>query len=184
MKKLLTAVALVATAFTVSAAPVVGLEYGYTRASNPLVISNSVVATAREAYSFGNIELSLGSVNTAVSGASANNTVYGIEYSYNFKTKLGTLSPAVAIARTGDYNVWGVGATLRTPIATATRLTTSVAHSQLFGSAPRGRATGASVGAELDLSKNWMLKGAYNFTRQHTAEQNANGVSIGIEYRF
>lgn len=190
MKKTLLALALVATSFAASASTLVTADYGYLRATaaGPYLASHGAIVGVKQSFgALGNVKVFGGTVQR-VSNTRDNGNTFGFTYSYDFATPLGQLSPEVGLSRvTGVANgvdTATVGALLRTPLSTGVQLVTGVGHTEALGSDKPGRTTSASVGAEVAVAKSVMVRASYAFTRLHTIERNANGLSVGVGYKF
>jgi opacity protein-like surface antigen len=180
------ALATLATA-TAASATTLGLDYGYLRSTDgSYLAAHAAVASAKQSFKFGDVKFGVGTVQ-GVTNSRDNGNVFGVEYSYDFATPIGQLSPAVQAFRiTGTSAVndtVALGATLRTPVTAGTRLVTTVNHTELV-SGGTSRTTSGGVGAELDVSKAITLKAGYVYTRLHTTERNANGLAVGVDYKF
>lgn len=186
MKKALAILTVLAA--TSASATTVGLDYGYSRVqSGPHLSAHSAIATVKQRLAFGNVKLGVGTVQ-AVGAVRDNGSVFGLEYSYDLTTPVGVLSPAVGFSRVtglagGNVDTLGVGGTLRTPVATGVRLVTSVSHTELVSSGTY-RSTTGGVGVEVDVTKSLTLKAGYAYSRLHTLNRTADGVTVGVEHKF
>lgn len=189
MKKIAIMAALAVSAVSAFAGTTVGVDYAYLRATGGSYLAqHTAVATAKQSFgALGNVKLGVGNVQD-VTSIRDNGNVLSAEYSYDFSTPVGKLSPAASVSRVtgvqaGNVDSYALSATLRTPIAQGSRLVTSVGHAEGWNGTDY-RATSAGVGVELDVAKNFVFKGGYAYTRLHTVERNANTIAAGLEYRF
>jgi opacity protein-like surface antigen len=183
MKKTLTALALATAAITASATTV-GIDYSYIRATGGSYLAgHTTVVSVEQNFSFGNAKVLLGQ-QQAVTSTRDNSTIFGLEYSKDFATYGGTISPEVRWMRTSGENYGSIGAKYRYAVSDSARLVAGVGHTRNFNESPRYRATSAGLGAELDLTKSVTLQGGYAYTRLHTLERDANTVTLGVEVKF
>ena len=189
MKKTIIAAVAALSAFAASATTTVGVDYGYLRANgDPYVASHTVIASVKQSLgALGNVKLGVGGAQ-AVTNVRDNGYAFGAEYSYDFATPIGKLSPAVGVQRItsmagGNYDSASVGALLRTPVADKTRLVTGVGYTWGINGAD-GESTTVGLGVEYDVTKAITLKGGYAYTRLTSVGRNANGLTAGIEVKF
>ena len=196
MKKLLLSTVLALSAFAASAQSMgpttMGIEYNYLNApggGSYLAGHTAGVSLKQNFKEYGNVKGFLGWTQQ-VTSIRENYTLVGAEYSYDFPTEAGVLSPSAGYAyafgsgTAGSFGAWNVGATLRTPVSQGTRIVTSGFYGDSIVTSSTNYNLNLGLGVEVDLPDGYTLKGGYAYTRLFDIERNANNIFVGLERKF
>lgn len=188
MKKTLLAATLALSAFT-AGATTVGLDYSHSRVDGrPTLDVHGLVGSIKQPLgNWGSVKLVAGGIQVA-SARRDNGYIVGAEYSYDFTTPAGRLSPSLSVQRAGgtaggSSDTATVGALLRTPLVEGLRLVTGAGYTRGINGTT-AEATSIGVGAEVDLTKSLMLKAGYTYERLSTVNRRAGGLGAGVEFKF